>query len=85
MLILEEVLKLTKEVKSLIILHDTSLEERSRTLLEWLCWLLQQGALKEQRLCRQCGKGEVEKIRLGRWIGLCFLPFFFCPSQLCRI
>lgn len=66
MLILEEVLKLTKEVKSLIILHDTSLEERSRALLEWLCWLLQQGALKEQHLCRQCVKGEVEKICLGR-------------------
>lgn len=84
MLILEEVLKLTKEMESLIIVHDAALEERSRNLLECLCWLLQQGALREQRLCRQCVKGEVEKICLGRWIELSFLPFF-CPSLLWRI
>lgn len=77
MLILEEALKPTKETESLIIVHDTALEERGRNLLEWLCRLLQQGALKEQRLCRQCVKREAEKLCLGRWIELCFLPFFF--------
>lgn len=64
-----------REMESLIIPHSTSLEERSRNLLELFLRLFQKGTLKEQCLCRQQVEEKVEEICLRRWRELCFLPF----------